>query len=1000
MRDSRLLKAMRALSVAATLVAATASANVPGTFTFQGRLFDANLNPQSATLKVTLRIYESAVGGTALWSETIDVPFSDGYFAVEAGRSVPFTAGVFDGNARHIGVSVGEDEELKPRAPITSVPYAMMAGDVNGDIHPKTVSIAGHGTVINENGQWVGDPTGLQGPEGPKGPTGAVGPAGSPGPKGDKGDTGPQGAKGEDGNTGLKGPQGDKGDKGDTGPQGSAGPQGAGFLWRGTYSPGTSYGKNDVVWWDGSAWIATADNDGAKEPSASASIWGLMSSQGDTGATGPTGPTGPEGQKGAQGDTGPSGPPGAKGDKGDTGDKGDKGDVGPTGPSGIPGPSGPTGPAGDGFRYRGTYAGSGTYLKGDVVTHLSSAWVALTNNQGLIAPSGDNTNWAFFGGKGDTGPAGPTGSQGVAGPTGPTGPPGAVGATGPSGPPGPKGDTGPIGPLGPTGPTGAKGDGIRFRGTFELGTAYALGDIVYHLGSAYITIKANGGLDLPNDDITNWDLLVARGETGIPGATGPSGPAGEPGPSGSQGPQGEPGAMGPTGPTGPVGPTGPTGPSGAEGPIGPTGPSGVPGEPGPIGPTGATGPIGPTGATGLQGPVGATGPTGPQGPTGPIGATGPQGPTGAVGPTGPLGPTGPGFRFKGPIVPGAGYVPGDVASVDGFLWLNILAVPSIAVPPEDDPTHWTLFLSDGKPGLGFTWRDEWLPQTSYGPNNIVQYEGSTYICATNCSASNDPPPTSGSGFQLYTAAGAAGKDGVGLIWRGDFDSSAPSYPKNSVVFHGGSSWIAVNDVSGESGLTSPDLDPVNWDLVAQGTSGGNGNGGSSGNVTSITSTSVLGGGVTISQGAYTFIGTPVLVSGTQAPIPTVATHSGYFVVVLSSDGGEIPPAGFTVEFNMCVGSIVTPGPVLLVANVGVISADFNNNPSLGSVNYSINAAIEGLGGGGDSFYGPCARLAPEFGSNQLPSDVVMLVVLQVGSGWNMSVNAPLVQGGSGGGGIP
>ena len=55
-------------------------------------------------------------------------------------------------------MTIGNDPELSPRAPIQSVPYALFAGDVNGDIHPSTVSI-GNMEVINENGQWVGNPT-------------------------------------------------------------------------------------------------------------------------------------------------------------------------------------------------------------------------------------------------------------------------------------------------------------------------------------------------------------------------------------------------------------------------------------------------------------------------------------------------------------------------------------------------------------------------------------------------------------------------------------------------------------------------------------------------------------------------------------------------------------------------------------------------------------------------------------------------------------------------
>ena len=42
--------------------------------------------------------------------------------------------------------------------------------------------------VINSIGQWIGDPTGLYGPQGPSGPTGPQGPTGATGPQGPQGD--------------------------------------------------------------------------------------------------------------------------------------------------------------------------------------------------------------------------------------------------------------------------------------------------------------------------------------------------------------------------------------------------------------------------------------------------------------------------------------------------------------------------------------------------------------------------------------------------------------------------------------------------------------------------------------------------------------------------------------------------------------------------------------------------------------------------------------------
>ncbi len=260
---------------------------------------------------------------------------------------------------------------LAPDQRITSAGYALQAEDVyDKDISPRSLSIVGYDgkaeTVINETGQWVGDPTGLEGPagatgaEGSAGPTGPKGDTGVTGPKGDTGitgstgpmgETGPKGAKGE---TGVMGPTGDTGPTGPTGAEGDTGPTGpAGET--GPFGP-----KGDT---------------GAAGPTGPAGYTGVTGHQGDTGVTGPTGPAGPEGSTGpvgatgavgvkgdtgAMGETGPTGPFGPEGPEGDTGIAGPKGDTG------VAGPTGPEGPAGGSnmqliYNDEGTPAGAEVY---------------------------------------------------------------------------------------------------------------------------------------------------------------------------------------------------------------------------------------------------------------------------------------------------------------------------------------------------------------------------------------------------------------------------------------------------------------------------------------------------------------------------------------------------------------------------------------------------------------------------------------------------------------
>ncbi len=201
------------------------AAGVPGAIPQQGRLYDAKTGqPIDGELELEFRIYESKIASSPLWLELHKVALQDGYFSVSLGSLVKLPADLFDGSTRYLGIVVGDDPEMTPRAAIESVPYALVAANAVGDITPSSVSIPDHGTVIDSEGKWVGDPTGLTGPQGPKGDAGPPGAQGPAGPKGDAGPAGPQGPKGD---TGPAGPQGPKGDAGPAGPQGPQGPAGA-----------------------------------------------------------------------------------------------------------------------------------------------------------------------------------------------------------------------------------------------------------------------------------------------------------------------------------------------------------------------------------------------------------------------------------------------------------------------------------------------------------------------------------------------------------------------------------------------------------------------------------------------------------------------------------------------------------------------------------------------------------------------------------------------------
>lgn len=127
------------------------------------------------------------------------------------------------------------------------------------------------------------------------------------GVKGDKGDKGDTGATGPQGPEGPQGPQGERGAQGPQGIQGKIGPQGptgptavANINAKGTYSNSATYVRNDLVNYNGNAYVCIVATSTGVLPTNTIN-WQLFVSQGakgdkgDTGTIGAQGPTGPTG---------------------------------------------------------------------------------------------------------------------------------------------------------------------------------------------------------------------------------------------------------------------------------------------------------------------------------------------------------------------------------------------------------------------------------------------------------------------------------------------------------------------------------------------------------------------------------------------------------------------------------------------------------------------------------------------------------------------------------
>jgi hypothetical protein len=81
--------------------------------------------------KVTFKIYEDETGGNPIWKETQRVTLKKGVLSVVLGRIEPFNF-VFD-RIYWLGISLKDDNELKPRRPLTTAAYSFTAMGVIGE---------------------------------------------------------------------------------------------------------------------------------------------------------------------------------------------------------------------------------------------------------------------------------------------------------------------------------------------------------------------------------------------------------------------------------------------------------------------------------------------------------------------------------------------------------------------------------------------------------------------------------------------------------------------------------------------------------------------------------------------------------------------------------------------------------------------------------------------------------------------------------------------------
>ncbi len=135
---------------------------VPLQMNHQGRLLDTDGNGLEGEHELIFRIMDDPEDGYSLYTETLTIDFNNGYYSLILGADEevnPLDDTVFANYPLYLALKV-DGENLEPRHPLTSVPYAQIAGvseSVDGGmVNASEINIGGQ-PVIDSDGNWVGN---------------------------------------------------------------------------------------------------------------------------------------------------------------------------------------------------------------------------------------------------------------------------------------------------------------------------------------------------------------------------------------------------------------------------------------------------------------------------------------------------------------------------------------------------------------------------------------------------------------------------------------------------------------------------------------------------------------------------------------------------------------------------------------------------------------------------------------------------------------------------
>ena len=128
---STLLFAVCFSVLGAWLSVPSSHAAIPKLLTYQGVLKNSSGSLLTGTYSMTFKIYDIAIGGTALWTETqSSVSVSSGKFSAVLGSVTALNLSF--GSDYWLSLQVGTNAEMTQRIRLTSLPFALRAEDLTG----------------------------------------------------------------------------------------------------------------------------------------------------------------------------------------------------------------------------------------------------------------------------------------------------------------------------------------------------------------------------------------------------------------------------------------------------------------------------------------------------------------------------------------------------------------------------------------------------------------------------------------------------------------------------------------------------------------------------------------------------------------------------------------------------------------------------------------------------------------------------------------------------